>query len=385
MTDFLRKDRSMNLLRFGVIAGAHIVVFGIIYMMSGVGSGEQGDEQVSLAGANGIVNWSNKDANAGLPTVNSSGFDSRASDINGFNAGDTILVAQTQTPSISSRQRFEPTRPGGSQQQQQPNRDDGVLQPLGGNSSGGFNQPSDIIARNPVSDMIRYTVRSGDSLWGISKKFKITSDDLHSVNPGLTVNIQPGQVLNIPRPSGAADLGPAAIAVPAKVDGTIYTVRGGDVLSKIAARQGVTLNELKAANNLSGDLIKVGQKLVIPTARRTTTPLARRGQGLQVVVAPGDSLFSIGERYNVTAKDLMLHNNLQDPQRINPGQTLFIPSSVATRAAATPKPTVAPPVERTPQPMRQVVPEDQPLQLIDEDDILQDEDLIEQPVIPIEE
>ena len=61
MSDFLSKGKNMNLIRFGIIAGAHLVVLAIIYLMSGIGNGDIGDEQIATAGANGIVNWSSKD------------------------------------------------------------------------------------------------------------------------------------------------------------------------------------------------------------------------------------------------------------------------------------------------------------------------------------
>ena len=195
----------------------------------------------------------------------------------------------------------------------------------------------------------------------------------------------------------AASAAPAAPAgsyqapAPAVTQGNVYTVKSGDVLSRIAANQGVTLSELRSANQLSGDLIRVGQKLIIPRSggARGSSALQNRGQGLQVVVASGDSIFSIAEKYNVSPRDIVLRNNIQDPALINPGQTLFIPSqsSQSTRQsnpAATPSqstPRTAPP---TPSPPPETIPEDPPLRLLDEEDFLQDEEMIEQPVIPIE-
>lgn len=49
------------------------------------------------------------------------------------------------------------------------------------------------------------------------------------------------------------------------VDTRVYTVRKGDTLSGISKRYGITVNELRAANGIRGSLIKIGQKLVIPT------------------------------------------------------------------------------------------------------------------------
>lgn len=391
MSDFLRKDKNMNLIRFGIIAGAHLVVLAIIYLMSGIGNGDAGDEQVATAGANGIVNWSSKDPGAQSTTVTGSGFDDRATDLAGFNEGDAILATQTQAPAISSRQRFEPMRPGGSSSKAPPSGDDGVLTPVGGQAAGGYQQPANIISREKPSQIIRYTIKRGDSLWGISKKFGVSTDELNSVNPGLTVNIQPGQVLNVPRPVASSTSAEADAPVPQYVEGSTYTVKSGDVLSRIAASQGVTLNALRAANNLRGDLIKVGQKLVVPNRSRpvgAASGSVPRKQGLPVVVKPGDSLFSIAERYNVSAKDLILYNNIQNPALINAGQTILIPRGgsgpIAPVTSSEPVRTVQP-VAVVPVPKTQLVPEDAPFQLIDEDDVFKDETLIEQPVIPIED
>ena len=396
MSDFLSKGKNMNLIRFGIIAGAHLVVLAIIYLMSGIGNGDIGDEQIATAGANGIVNWSSKDPGAQSTTVSASGFDSRTNDLAGFNEGDAILEAQTGVPVISSRQRFEPTRPGGSSSPQTLLRssNNDVLTPVRGQPASGYQQPSDIIARDRASQVIRYTVSNGDSIWGITRRFNVTSAELHSVNPGLTNNIQLGQVLNVPRQSSDAGSSSAGSPAPQQVEGTFYTVKKGDALSRIAAGQGVTLNALRSANNLRGDLIGVGQKLIIPNSSGSTwapSPLASRKQGLQVVVEPGDSLSSIAARYNVSIKDLISHNNIQNPRLINVGQTFFIPGSTsnaaapAVRSQPVSEPAFSQPVIATPGPTTRSIPEDVQLQLVDEDDVLVDEESVEQPVIQIEE
>ena len=386
------KEIKMKLLRIGVIAGAHVIVITILYLMSGFGNSELKDSRVSVAGANGIVNWSSEDPNALAPTVSGTGFDSKASELTGFNAGDGSSVNRATLPEISSKQRFEPRRPGGSVKASPPastpsrgNFDSGVLTPLGRSPAegSGAGQPQNIIAPSSTSQFVRYIVRSGDSIWGITQKFGVSQSQLQSINPGLTVNIQPGQVLNVPR-SGEAPKPISGSAQPATVvDGSIYVVKSGDALSRIAANQGVTLSALRAANNLSGDLIRVGQKLVIPNGRKESiAPSPSRKQGLQIVVAPGDTLSTIAIRYNVSAKDLILHNDIQNPARINPGQTLFIPSSLSTTPRSSPPRAVI--EKRDPVPALSTIPEDAPLILPDEDDFLEDEGWIEQPVIQIE-
>ena len=408
MVDFYKKENGIKAARIGIIVAAHVVVLAVIYLISGFGDTGSEREGLATAGANGIVNWSSDSPNAQAPTVTIASIDSRAADLSGYNAEEGGGSVRAAVPEISSRERFSPRRPNGGQAQKggirsaptrgtlapSINNDESVLTPLGGPSVPNI-QPSSIIAPVQASDIIRYTIRSGDSLWAISKKFGISRDELHSVNPGLTVNIQAGQVINVPRSTSAPPEVPPAgsysVSTLATTQGNVYTVKSGDVLSRIAANQGVTLSELRSANQLSGDLIRVGQKLVIPRpgGARSYPALQSRGQGLQVVVATGDSIFSIAERYNVAARDIVLSNNIQDPALINPGQTLLIPSQ-SSQSARQPNPATIPSqsTPRTalskPSPPPETIPEDPPLRLLDEEDFLQDEELIEQIVIPIE-
>ncbi len=408
MVDFYKKENGIKAARIGIIVAAHFVALAVIYLMSGFGDTGSEREGLATAGANGIVNWSSDSPNAQAPTVTTASIDSRAADLSGYNAEEGGGSVRAVVPEISSRERFAPRRPNGGQAQTGSirsaptrgtpapsiNNDESVLTPLGGPGVSN-NQPSSIIAPVQASDIIRYTIRSGDSLWAISKKFGISRDELHSVNPGLTVNIQAGQVINVPRSASAAPavspVGSYQAPAPAVTQGNVYTVKSGDVLSRIAANQGVTLSELRSANQLSGDLIRVGQKLVIPRSggARGSSALQSRGQGLRVVVAPGDSIFSIAERYNVSGRDIVLSNNIQDPALINPGQTLFIPSQSSQSARqSNPTTTTSQPTPRTapstPSPPPETIPEDPQLMLLDEEDFLQDEERIEQPVIPIE-
>ncbi|MDX1643804.1 MAG: LysM peptidoglycan-binding domain-containing protein, partial [Thermoanaerobaculia bacterium] len=97
---------------------------------------------------------------------------------------------------------------------------------------------------------ITYTVRSGDSLWSLAKRYGTTVDRIRQDN-GLTNNVlQPGQKLTLH--GGSAS-------------GAVYVVRRGDTLGKIAQRQGVSLGTLLAINGLSRrSVIYPGQRLIIP-------------------------------------------------------------------------------------------------------------------------
>lgn len=158
-----------------------------------------------------------------------------------------------------------------------------------------------------VSSPNTYTVQSGDTLYGIARKFNTTVSALQELN-GLTNNIvRVGQVLKIPNTS--------------EDDYITYQVVSGDTLSKIATRYGTTVNEIKSLNNLTSDLITVGQILKIPTKNQSST--------IRYVVQKGDTLYGIANRYDVSVATLKSLNNLvSDVLQI--GQVLEIPTSADT-------------------------------------------------------
>ena len=122
---------------------------------------------------------------------------------------------------------------------------------------------------------IEYIVQSGDSLLAIGLEFNLTIDELIAYNQLESEFIVEGQSLFIPPPTPTPGPPPTAIpgqptATPAAF--TLHTVRSGDTLSTIAERYGVSVSEIRAANDIpeNSESIQVNQVLTIP--RSTPTP-----------------------------------------------------------------------------------------------------------------
>jgi len=114
----------------------------------------------------------------------------------------------------------------------------------------------------------RYTVRSGDTLGAIARRYRTSVDALVRLN-GLKSRtlIRPGQVLRVPSRGGVETAAPAPAA--AAGEQVTYIVRGGDTLFQIAQTYKTTVEKIKAENGLASDILFVGQKLVI-TAGKTS-------------------------------------------------------------------------------------------------------------------
>lgn len=149
-----------------------------------------------------------------------------------------------------------------------------------------------------------YVVESGDSLWSIARKYGITIDELKSAN-NLSSNIlSVGQQIYIPSKE--------------TVDSNSYIVKAGDNLYTIANTYGVTVDELKEFNNLNNNLLYIGQVLKIPEVVNNDE--------LIYIVEKGDSLWSIAKKYNTTVNELKKYNNLTD-NMLSIGQKLLIPKT----------------------------------------------------------
>lgn len=152
-----------------------------------------------------------------------------------------------------------------------------------------------------VSDT--YIVQKGDSLWSIANKFNMTVSELKNLN-NLTNNLLSiGQVLKIKDSSNNGK--------------TTYTVQKGDSLWVIANKYGITTEELKSYNNLTSNLLSIGQVLKIPQGKTSTENI--------YTVKKGDSLWTIANRYNTTVEKIKVLNNLTS-YLLSIGQQLKIPN-----------------------------------------------------------
>ena len=165
-----------------------------------------------------------------------------------------------------------------------------------------------------------YTVERGDSLWSIARRFGVTVQEIRDANDLTSDTLSVGQSLIIPGISAGDDLedNEENDTVP-----TTYTVASGDSLWSIANRFGVTVNELKSANGLTSNLLSVGQVLIIPTAGSSTPGSPTYNT---YTVASGDSLWSIANRFGTTVDTIKTLNNLTS-NLLSVGQVLQIPNN----------------------------------------------------------
>lgn len=209
-----------------------------------------------------------------------------------------------------------------------------------------------------------YSVRKGDSLWAIAKRHNVSLNELYAAN-GLNENslLKIGQQIQIPVEAGTALVKTETADAYQPSGFTVatqdYTVKAGDNLSKIASRFGTTVSALKAANNKTSNVIRVGEKLIVPVDAGSSAGVYAAPQidatqtvatGAIHTVKAGEYPATIARQYGMTTAELLAINGITDARKIQIGQKLQVsatgrPENVdskveTVRAAVAPAPSV---------------------------------------------
>ena len=158
---------------------------------------------------------------------------------------------------------------------------------------------------NPSNELI-HVVQKGDTLYSIAKLYNTTVDKLKRLNNLSSNTLQVGQKIIVNE---------NASSMP-QTNLFTYTVVKNDNLYNIASKYKTTVNEIKKLNNLSSDLLQIGQKLQVPVISSIS----------KYTVQKGDTLYGISRKFNTTVSDLLALNNLSSSV-LQIGQELIVSST----------------------------------------------------------
>jgi peptidoglycan endopeptidase LytE len=174
-----------------------------------------------------------------------------------------------------------------------------------------------------------YKVKKGDSLYKISKKFKVSVNEIKNANNLVSSRIKPGRGIMIPltdrkqKPLLPVSDIHREVSKPKAEDKVTsikfqeeesyqYTVKKGDSLSVISKKFSISVAELKEINSLKSTRLKTGQQLLVKRIVPKT-----------YTVQKGDTLFKIARKFAVDADELREINGLET-DHLKPGRNLFL-------------------------------------------------------------
>ncbi len=164
-----------------------------------------------------------------------------------------------------------------------------------------------------------YVVKAGDTLWNIARNNGLTVNELKELNNLKSNALSIGQVLKISKDTGTNE------------NNDEYIVKSGDSLYAIARKYNTTVDELKRINNLTSNNLSIGQVLKLKS-NTIETPVTQN----TYIVKSGDSLYKIANMYGISVDDLKKANNLSS-NLLSIGQRLIIPSNANSEKVYTVK------------------------------------------------
>lgn len=114
-----------------------------------------------------------------------------------------------------------------------------------------------------------------------------------------------------------------ATALKSRHDIQTYVAIGGDTISSIATKFGVTSDSIRWSNNITGDAVDAGKKLSIPPVN-----------GIVYIVQSGDTAQSLANKYNASADQIIAYNDAEIGG-LRPGEQIIIPNGQIQKAVYT--------------------------------------------------
>lgn len=179
---------------------------------------------------------------------------------------------------------------------------------------------SGTMTTNFNTELIYYTVQSGNTLGEIAAMYGTTAQQIADLNGITNINlIYPGERLRIHTNSTVNG------SEQRQMGEIIYTVERGNTLSQIARAYNVTVESLVELNNITNpNLIYPGEKIKIKGSDSDFLNPVNSTNNEYYIVKSGDTLYSIARMYGITVTQILQNNSIANPNLIFPGQRIRI-------------------------------------------------------------
>lgn len=182
-----------------------------------------------------------------------------------------------------------------------------------------------------VTNQITHTVRRGETIGKIAKRYGVTVADIKSQNKLRSTTLKRGQRIKINIAKEVeVERTPATEPTTVQSAVTTHSVKRGETLTRIAKKYGVSVSDIKKWNNLQSTFLRAGQKLKITSPEVASASLEEPKESSQTTTAAqyhtvkkGETLEKIAKQYGVTLTNLWQWNDLKTTS-IKAGQKLNV-------------------------------------------------------------
>lgn len=189
---------------------------------------------------------------------------------------------------------------------------------------------------NP-NNLFMYTVKQGDTLYGIARKYNTTVKEIIDLNYLKNTSLNPGQIIRIPEMYTKEE----DMYMPNYKN---YIVKKGDTLYSVAKDNNIDVNTLIKDNGLTTNTLTIGQTLRIRISEANEeieecfgpdyTPKVGINPTITYIVKKGDNLYNIAKAYNTSVANIVSLNNLKNTN-LSIGQQLKIPNNQSNSPTST--------------------------------------------------
>ncbi|EGP5031475.1 LysM peptidoglycan-binding domain-containing protein [Enterococcus faecium] len=181
-----------------------------------------------------------------------------------------------------------------------------------------------------------YTVKAGESVWGVANKNGITMNQLIEWNniknnfiyPGQQLIVKGGNSVNTNTGSTTSAAKPntpntSATTSTSSSGNTMYTVKAGESVWSVANKHHITMDQLIEWNNIKNNFIYPGQQVIVKKGSSQTTNQQAPAGSKTYTVKSGESVWGVADSHGITMAQLIEWNNIKN-NFIYPGQTLIV-------------------------------------------------------------
>ncbi len=191
---------------------------------------------------------------------------------------------------------------------------------------------------------VSYTIKSGETMKSIAKENGIKVRDLLRLNPDVSRKPEPNTVIIIPNKNKVSSV------ITNNSDKKTHTVKKKETLFSISQKYGISVEELKKANNLTGNNISFGRELVIPTKKieDTVDVPVETSVNIEVeevetvvetkdvfhTVVKGDTVFNLTRRFDISDEKLFEMNPIVKTEGLKLGMIIKVGEESVEELAA---------------------------------------------------
>ncbi|MCD6354194.1 MAG: LysM peptidoglycan-binding domain-containing protein [Prolixibacteraceae bacterium] len=179
---------------------------------------------------------------------------------------------------------------------------------------------------NIENDLIEYIVKSGETIYSLTKKFHVSENEILFYNPGAK-NLKAGAKIYLPKAKGTPAVQESIQTATQTGQFFEHILESGETMYGITRKYGVTQQELMALNPVLEKAFPAGVTIKIPVKEATRLQVLPKNDEAfnKHLVQKGETLYGLSAKYNLPITGIKKFNPVLEKRNLVYGETILIP------------------------------------------------------------